>query len=100
MPKAYWIAFVTVTDGTRYKGYRESAPAAFAKYGARFLVQGGVCETLEGRPFERHIVIEFASKEQALACYNSVEYQTAKLHRDDACNAQIAIVDGLPCDRG
>ncbi len=96
MAKGYWIAFVTVTDPDRYAGYQNHAPAAFARYGARFLARGGDAETLEGAPFQRHVVIEFASKAQALACYNSPEYQSARSHRQAACHANIAIVEGLP----
>ncbi len=96
MAKGYWIAFVTVTDPARYKGYQEHAPAAFAKYDAQFLARGGEAQTLEGAAFERHVVIEFASKAQALACYNSPEYQAARAHRAGACEANIAIVEGLP----
>lgn len=94
MTKGYWIAMVTVTDPDRYAGYQAHAPAAFAKYNARFLAQGGDADTLEGQPFERHVVIEFASKEQALACYNSPEYQAARSARNGACEANIAIVTG------
>lgn len=96
MPKAYWIAFVTVTDPDLYAGYQAHAPAAFAKHNARFLVQGGAADTLEGDIWQRHIVIEFDSKAQALACYNSAEYQDARRHRVGACDANIVIVDGLP----
>lgn len=96
MPKGYWIAFVTVTDPARYAGYQEEAPAAFAKYNARFLARGGEAETLEGDRFERHVVIEFDSKAQALACYQSPEYQAARAHRDAACEANIVVVEGLP----
>lgn len=96
MSKGYWIAFVTVTDPDAYAGYQEHAPAAFAKFGARFLVRGGAAETLEGDAWQRHIVIEFDSKEQALACYHSPEYQTARAHRSAACTANIAIVEGMP----
>ncbi|KXF91728.1 DUF1330 domain-containing protein [Phaeobacter inhibens] len=95
MAKGYWIAFVTVTDPDRYAGYQQQAPAAFAKYGARFLARGGAAETLEGTAYQRHVVIEFDSKATALACYHSPEYQSARTHRQAACTAQIAIVDGL-----
>ena len=37
MPKAYWIARVTVTDPDRYKLYADAAPIAFKKYGATAL---------------------------------------------------------------
>ncbi|MEH6737067.1 MAG: DUF1330 domain-containing protein [Sulfitobacter sp.] len=96
MPKGYWIAFVTVTDPNTYIGYQQLAPAAFKKYGARFLARGGEAETLEGEAWQRHIVIEFDSKAQAIACYNSPEYQDARRHRTEACTANIAIVEGLP----
>ncbi|MFS4580236.1 DUF1330 domain-containing protein [Phaeobacter sp. C3_T13_0] len=95
MAKGYWIAFVTVTDPARYAGYQEHAPAAFAKYGARFLARGGAAETLEGNGYQRHVVIEFASMDTALACYHSPEYQSARAHRMAACTAEIAIVEGL-----
>ncbi len=96
MAKGYWIAFVTVTDPEKYAGYQNHAPAAFAKYKARFLARGGDAETLEGETFQRHVVIEFASKDIALACYHSPEYQNARNHRQAACKANIAIVEGMP----
>lgn len=95
MPKAYWIACVTVTDPDAYAGYQRHAPAAFAKYGAEFLVRGGAADTLEGDAWQRHVVIAFDSKAQALACYNSPEYREARQHRFGACHANIAIVDGI-----
>lgn len=94
MSKGYWIAFVTVTDPQKYQGYQQHAPAAFAKYKAKFLVRGGDATTLEGNSWQRHVVIEFDSKEQALACYQSPEYQMAKTLRTGACEADIVIVEG------
>lgn len=96
MPKGYWIAFVTITNPEAYAGYQQHAPAAFAKYRARFLVRGGDAETLEGDKWQRHVVIEFESKAQALACYHSPEYQEARKHRTSACDVIITIVEGLP----
>jgi len=95
MAKAYWIAFVTVTEPAQYAGYQALAPAAFAKYNARFLARGGAAETLEGDAFARHVVIEFDSKAEALACYHSPEYAAARAERTGACLANIAIVEGV-----
>ena len=95
MAKGYWIASVTITDPDRYMGYQHHAPEAFKKYGARFLARGGDAVSLEGTAFERHVVIEFDSMEQALACYRSPEYSAARTHRDGACVANIVIVEGL-----
>lgn len=93
--KAYWIARVTVTDPDPYKLYAEAAPEAFKKYNATILARGGRCEQLEGDGRPRNVVIEFSSYEDALACYNSDEYQSARKHRLDAGVAEIVIVEGV-----
>ena len=41
MPKGYWIVHVDVRDPEVYQKYVKANAAAFAKYGARFLVRGG-----------------------------------------------------------
>ena len=92
---AYWIARVTVTDPDPYKLYAESAPAAFEKYNARILARGGRCEHMEGEGRPRNVVIEFPTYEDALACYNSDEYQSARKHRVGAGEAEIVIVEGV-----
>ena len=48
------------------------------RYGAKFLARGGKTEVLEGPARARNVVIEFASMEDALACYNSPEYTAAR----------------------
>jgi uncharacterized protein (DUF1330 family) len=95
MPKAYWIAHVTVTDPDPYALYAEGATAAFASHGARVLARGGRVEALEGETRPRNVVIEFDSLEAALACYNSEQYQAARRHRLGAGDAQIMILEGV-----
>ncbi|MFV0300465.1 MAG: DUF1330 domain-containing protein [Paracoccus sp. (in: a-proteobacteria)] len=94
-PKAYWIARVTITDPEAYAGYQALAPKAFAKYHARFLVRGGETVTCEGKEWERQVVIEFDSLNDARACYDSPEYRVARDKRKDACRAEIFIVEGI-----
>jgi len=93
--KGYWIARVTVTDPDQYKLYAEAAPEAFRKYGAKVLARGGRSEQMEGEGRPRNVVIEFASFEDALACYNSPEYQAARARRAGAGEAEIVIVEGV-----
>ena len=93
--KAYWIAHVTITDPDPYKVYAETAPAAFEKYNAKILARGGRCEQLEGDGRPRNVVIEFPSFEDAIACYNSPEYQAARENRVGAGEAEIVIVEGV-----
>lgn len=92
---AYWIAHVTVTDPEAYRGYQALAPAAFARFGARFLARGGAAEVLEGPPAERHVVIEFPDLAAARACYHSKEYAAARTARATAATVTVVIVEGL-----
>ena len=96
MPKAYWIAHVTVTNPDPYALYAKGATEAFAKHGASVLARGGAVEHLEGEGHPRNVVIEFDSMEAALACYHSPEYQEAKAHREGAGIANIMILEGAP----
>ena len=92
---AYWIAHVTVTDPDRYRDYQSLAPAAFARFGARFVARGGEAETFEGPDHARHVVIEFPDLATARACYASPEYTAARAARAGAAEVQVVIVDGL-----
>ena len=93
--KGYWIAHVTVTDLEPYKRYADAASEAFSKYNARILARGGRHVQLEGEGKARNVVIEFGSYDDAVACYNSPEYQSARAHRIDAGLADIMIVEGV-----
>jgi uncharacterized protein (DUF1330 family) len=95
MPKGYWIARVDVKDPDSYKKYVEGTAVAFEKYGARFLARGGRTQALEGVARARNVVTEFDSLEQAVACYNSPEYQRAKAFREGAAEAEIIVVEGV-----
>lgn len=94
MPKAYWIAHVTVTDPDPYALYAAGASEAFREFGARVLARGGHARQLEGQGHPRNVVIEFDNMETALACYNSATYQRARDHRLGAGIAEIMIVEG------
>jgi len=93
--KGYWIARVTVTDPDPYKLYAEQAPEAFKKYNARILARGGRAQQMEGEGRPRNVVIEFDSFDDAIACYNSAEYQAARAHRVGHGIAEIVIVEGV-----
>lgn len=68
---AYWIAHLNIHDPHQYQHYMDLAPAAFSRYKARFIARGGQSKTLEGQSFAKHVLIEFADMESALACYHS-----------------------------
>ncbi|MET3794374.1 DUF1330 domain-containing protein [Aquamicrobium terrae] len=92
--KGYWMAMVDVRDPEHYGRYIEANGAAFAKYGAKFLVRAGRFENPEGPTGNRHVIVEFPSYEAALACYNSPEYQEALKHRLAGSVGKVVIVEG------
>ncbi|EJM99964.1 DUF1330 domain-containing protein [Phyllobacterium sp. YR531] len=95
MAKGYWIARVDVRDAERYKDYVSTAKPAFEKFGANFLARGGPFHALEGQARGRNVVIEFSSVQAAIDCYNSPEYQAAKLIRQSVADAEMLVVEGV-----
>jgi uncharacterized protein (DUF1330 family) len=94
MPKGYWIAHIDVHDPETYKLYVENARAAFERFNAKFLVRGGHAEVKEGAARGRNVVIEFASMQDAIDCYNSPEYAKARAFRQKASIADFILVEG------
>jgi uncharacterized protein (DUF1330 family) len=94
MAKGYWIARVDVTDPEAYKAYIDANAAAFARFGARFLVRAGAFECPEGSSRSRNVVIEFPSYASALACYRSPEYAEALEKRRAAAVSDLVIIEG------
>ena len=94
MAEGYWIVHITVTDPDNYPKYLAADAEAFAKYDATFLVRGGSYESPEGPARSRHVVIEFESYQQALACYRSPEYQAAAKLRQAYADSELVIVEG------
>lgn len=95
MAKGYWIAHVTVTDTEKYGGYVALTPAAFGKFGGRFLARGGRYQVMEGNGRARNVVIEFPSMQAAVDCFNSPEYAAAKAKREGAGIADVVIIEGI-----
>ena len=98
MPKAYWIARVDLNsdaDPETYKKYVETAKPAFERHQAKFLARGGKTEVLEGKARARNVIIEFPSMEEALACYNSPEYQAASKIRQSVSEGEFLLVEGV-----
>jgi uncharacterized protein (DUF1330 family)/uncharacterized protein YjiS (DUF1127 family) len=94
MSKAYWIVRVSVRDEARYPEYLAAAKPAFDRFGARFIVRGGAFEAMEGGARDRNVVVEFADRATATACYRSPEYDAAKAIRQKYAEADFIIIDG------
>ena len=95
MPRGYWIARLDVFDADAYKEYVHANAEAFGKYKAKFLTRGGPFVSLEGKPRQRNVVLEFDSVQAAIDCYESPEYQAALLIRAHPTTvADIVIMAG------
>jgi uncharacterized protein (DUF1330 family) len=89
------LANVKVTDPQQYEEYRKLSTKAFQAHGVQPLVRGGAVEVLEGdwTP-DRTVLMEFPSKEKALAWYHSAEYQAAKQSRQGAAVMRMVLIEG------
>lgn len=94
MPKAYWIAHITVPNLDAYQAYRAQVPAILAAYQGKFLIRGGTQSVVEGEVRPRSVIIEFPSLQAATDCYNSKEYQAAKKLRVNVSTGDVCIVEG------
>jgi uncharacterized protein (DUF1330 family) len=93
---AYWVARAKITDPTTYKKYTDRVPEIIGRYGGKVLARGGRYQIMEGpESFHRFVVIEFPTFEQAVACFESPEYQeAAAFRRAGGGVVENVIVDG------
>ena len=92
---AYWVARSKIHDPVQYKRYTDLVPAIIARHQGKILGRGGRYRIFEGpEHFERFVVIEFPSLDQAVACHRSSEYQAAAaLRRAGAGEVELVIVE-------
>lgn len=97
---AYWVAHAKVNDPIEYKRYTDLVPEIVKRFGGKVLARGGRYKinegTVEFHRLHRHIVIEFPTFEDAVACFESPEYQKAAefRRRDGVGEVENVIVDG------
>jgi uncharacterized protein (DUF1330 family) len=93
---SYIVVEISITDPDAYEHYKALAPQSIARYGGRYLVRGAPAEVLEGswQP-PRLVILEFPSREQARAWWDSPEYGPAKLIRQACASSEMLLVDGV-----
>lgn len=95
---AYWFAFVKVHNPEQYKKYADRATTILAGSNARILSRGGGFRVLEGFEggYNRFVLVEWPSAEEALANFNKPEYQeAARFRRNGGGEAEIALAEGV-----
>jgi len=93
---AYIILDIEVTNPEGYKDYAKLASETVKLYGGKYIVRGGVNETLEGDwQAKRLVVLEFSSVEQAKKWLNSPEYAPAQALRHQYAQSKAVVVEGI-----
>lgn len=90
---AFVLVEVNIQDPEVYEEYKKLTPASVESYGGKFVIRGNPVHVMEGEwNYDRLVLLEFPSKEIAIAWYNSKEYQKAKKIRERASSANFLIV--------
>ena len=74
----FMIRSTNVRDQAAFDDYSKLWKPIAERYGAKFIAGRGVRhETREGDDYPRNLIVEFASYEQAVACYDDPDYKVA-----------------------
>lgn len=94
-PRAFYISEFVVTDREGIKPYSAQVESTFLPFGGRYIVRGGKINILEGDgPKGGMVVIEFDSREQAQAWYDSPAYRKIMPLRHKSATSRVVIVEG------
>ena len=92
----YFIAQIRINDETVYQAYLDEAGEVFKKFNGKYLAVDGEPVLLEGDwDYTRTILIEFKSREDFDAWYNSADYQEILRYRLAASVCDTILVKGL-----
>jgi uncharacterized protein (DUF1330 family) len=92
----YIIAQIDIRDRERYSEYEAGFVEIFSRYRGQILSVDESPRVLEGDwPFTRTVLIEFPSEADAVAWYESDEYQKLAEHRFASSEGNIVRIKGL-----
>ena len=93
---AFILAIIDVTDPEGFAAYRNLVAPNIAAAGGRYRIRGGAVQVLEGtfQP-QRLVMLEFDSREAALAWYESDSYAPIRAPRHRSARTDVILVDGV-----
>lgn len=92
---AYVVSRVKIRDAEAMRRYVNEAPATVAAFGGRYHYRGGDVQALEGAwEHDRMVVLEFPTKADALAWYESDLYRPLRELRQASAETIILLADG------
>jgi uncharacterized protein (DUF1330 family) len=93
------VAQINIEDRAEYSEYESGFVEIFSKYAGRLLSVDEDPQVLEGSwPHTRTVLIEFPSRDEAMAWYESEEYQALAKHRIASSKGNIVLIkefDGI-----
>ena len=92
----YLIARIDINDREGYSKYHAGFMEIFSQYDGKMLSVDEAPKLIEGEwPVSRTVLIEFPSKESAMAWYESEAYQALAQHRFASSDGNIVLLKGL-----
>jgi len=95
---AAYVIFVRdepVHDPVEMEAYIKTATSNPQSFKSTPLSMYKPVETLEGKPADGIVLVQFPSLEEAKAWYHSPGYQAATVHRKKAANYRVMLVEGI-----
>jgi uncharacterized protein (DUF1330 family) len=92
---AYIISNLDVQDEAKLAEYIKNAPGTIARYGGKYLVRRGKVDTLEGDWSPELVVLEFPTRAQAKAWYESAEYRALRQASFKGATRDLILVAGV-----
>lgn len=93
---AYVVSRVAIRDTQAMQRYVTEVAATVEAHEGRYLVRGGQVAALEGAwEDDRMVVVEFPTREAALAWYHSSAYRPLRDLRQAAAATVILLADGV-----
>ena len=90
---AYYVASYRITDPAGYESYGPAVVPILQAHGCEVLAADYASQAIEGEPNAVNVILKFASKEAALAWYDSPEYQAIRHLRTDSSEGTAVLVD-------
>ena len=96
MAKGYWIAaYRSASDPDKMAAYGKIAGPALEAAGGRILARTNEVTAFESGLEQRVVLIEFPSRQDAVDCYHSDEYQRALEAFDGSADRDVRIVGAV-----
>ncbi|WP_136418441.1 DUF1330 domain-containing protein [Herbaspirillum sp. ST 5-3] len=99
--KHYSVAEIDITDRNWVAAYVNDVTPLVERFGGRYLARTPNAEKIEGqrKPPQIFLIIEWPSREAAMAFYESDQYRPYRMSRMAGASSEFALVKGEDINR-